>query len=376
MKILQLVQKPQRRGAEVFARQLNQELRSAGHTVSTAYLYPHQAENPLPIHDGDVVLGGREHHYLEKLPGVHPMLVWRLQQFIDKTKPDVVQLNGGQTVKYGAAASGIRRRRSWVVIYRNIGQPQDWIRGWRHKMYSALVMPNVDGVVGVSAVTLQAVQALYRLSVPAVRIPCAIDTTALVSTAARSAVRLEATTPPDAPVVVWIGSLTREKRVDRLIRVIEIAKRAIPDLHLWIVGGGPLRASLEQQVRAAGLSSCIRFLGVQHQVANFLNAADIAALTSDTEGMPAVLLEAGALGLPVVTTRVGGVAECVLDGKTGILVERNDEGAFANAIRDLVALPESRRRLGSAARSWVEQNFTMAPVARQYAAFYRQVLAA
>src|SRR4029079_872302 len=101
-------------------------------------------------------------------------------------------------------------------------------------------------------------------------------------------------------------------------------------LHLWIVGGGPLRETLERQVHTSLLASSTRFLGVQHQVANYMNAADIVALTSATEGMPAVLLEAGALGLPVVTTRVGGVAECVLDGKTGILVQPSDEAGFAH----------------------------------------------
>jgi len=376
VRILQVVQKPQRRGAEVFALQLSRELRSAGHDVRTAYLYPHEGENALPLAEGDTVLGGREHHRFEKLPGIDPLLLWRLRRVIDETRPDVVQVNGGRTVKYGAAAASLRRRRSWVLIYRNIGHPRDWMHGWRHTVYSRLVMPRLDGVVGVSDTTLHAVEDLYRLSVPTTRIPRAVDSEGFVPTIAREVIRRQSETPLTAPVIVWVGSLTSEKRVDRLFRVAEVVKRTVPDLHVWIVGEGPLRRTLDVQLRASSLAPSVRFLGVQNEVANYMSAGDVVALTSDTEGMPGVLLEAGLLSLPVVATRVGGVSECVLDGETGILVDRNDEGGLASALRDLLLQPERRRQLGRAARPWIEHNFTMSRVAEQYAAFYRRALMA
>jgi glycosyltransferase involved in cell wall biosynthesis len=374
MRILQVVQEAQRRGAEVFASQLSRQLRRMSHEVKTAYLYRHEGENPLPLDEHDTVLGGDEHHCLERIPGVHPLLLWRLKRLIEETQPDVVQVNGGRTVKYGAAIASGRRRRSWVLIYRNIGQLRDWVRGWHHTLYSRLVMPNVDGVVGVSRVTLQTVEDLFQLSVPAVRIPSAVDTEMVVPTVSREVTRRQAETPLEAPVIVWVGSLTPEKRVDRLIRAADVVRRSIPNLHLWIVGGGPLRRTLEAEVQARSLTSYVRFLGVQERVANYMNAGDVVTLTSDTEGMPAVLLEAGLLGRPVVATRVGGVSECVLDGETGILVERNDEEALATALRDLLRQPEQRCRMGQASRGWIERNFTMSRVAQDYAAFYQQVL--
>jgi glycosyltransferase involved in cell wall biosynthesis len=236
-------------------------------------------------------------------------------------------------------------------------------------------MPYMDGVVGVSGTTLRAVEDLYRLSAPTTCIPCAVDPETVVPNVAPSAIRMQADTPPDAPVIVWVGSLTPEKRVDRLLRALATVRRSIPDVHLWIVGEGRLRRSLEADVRASGLASCVRFLGVQDHVANYMCAGDLVALTSDTEGMPAVLLEAGLLGLPVVATRVGGVSECVLDGETGIVVPRSDEDGLAGALRDLLLRPAKRREMGDAARTWIERNFTINHVARQYAAFYRQVLA-
>jgi glycosyltransferase involved in cell wall biosynthesis len=236
-------------------------------------------------------------------------------------------------------------------------------------------MTHVDGVVGVSAMTLRAVEEMYHLSVPTTRIPCGVDTATIVPTIARSTIRRQTGTPVDAPVIVWVGSLTPEKRVDRLLRAVNVVRQSIPNLHLWIIGGGRLRDSLEADVRASSLASYVRFLGVQDRVANYMCAGDVVTLTSDTEGMPAVLLEAGLLGLPVVATRVGGIAECVVHGQTGILVHRHDEDALACALRDLLHKPEWRRELGQAARVQVEGNFTMTRIAQQYATFYEQVLA-
>jgi glycosyltransferase involved in cell wall biosynthesis len=375
MKILQLVQQPQRRGAEVFAQQLNQELKRGGHQVRTAYLYPYAGAHALPLGDEDSMLGGREDHPFEKVPGIHPGLLRRLRRVVDETEPDVVQVNGGRTVKYGAALALAVRQRRWVLVYRNIGQLRDWVRGAHQAVYSRLIMPRMDGVIAVSHATMQSLSEMYHLSVPMAHIPCAVDLGALAVGLTREAVRRRHDTPLDAPVVVWVGTLSREKRVDRLLRATVTARRRVPDLHLWIVGGGPLRNQLEAEVRASELASYVRFLGVQEHVADCMSAGDILALTSDTEGMPAVLLEAGLLGLPVVATRVGGVSECVRHGETGILVRCDDREGLANALRDLLEQPDRRSRFGAAARAWIERNFTMTRIAPQYAAFYQRVLA-
>jgi glycosyltransferase involved in cell wall biosynthesis len=162
--------------------------------------------------------------------------------------------------------------------------------------------------------------------------------------------------------------------VDRLLRVVSLAKRHIPDLHLWIVGEGPARTALEHQVRELRLDDSVRFMGTRSDVASYLNAADIVALTSDTEGMPGVVLEAGFLGRTVVSTRVGGVSECVLNGETGLLVEPGDENGFARALETLFQNPDTLVGLGNAARTRVERHFTIGHIAPQYVRFYEQVL--
>jgi hypothetical protein len=91
--------------------------------------------------------------------------------------------------------------------------------------------------------------------------------------------------------------------------------------------------------------------------------------------MPGVLLEAGALRRPVMATRVGGVSECVLHEKTGLLVEPDDEAGYARLMIDLFRRPDLMRTLGQNANGWIRQAFAMSRIADQYVGFYEQILA-
>ena len=96
-------------------------------------------------------------------------------------------------------------------------------------------------------------------------------------------------------------------------------------------------------------------------------------MTSDTEGVPAVVLEAGYLGLPVVATNVGGMRECVLEGQTGTLVSEPLEDGLVDAITALVDDPLKREQMGARGKAWVHENRTMPVTAQDYALFYRHV---
>ncbi len=376
MRILQLVQKPQRRGAEVFAFQLSGELRRQGHDVQIVYLYPHAAAGTLPVDKPDRVLGGKERHVFEVAPGVHPSLLRSLLQAIDEYQPDVLQVNGARTVKYGAFAALLRRSRSWVLVYRNIGNPQDWVRTPLHRLYyRRLIMPQIDGIVGVSQTTLDNVRAFYRLSTPMTQIMGAVDPAGMTPAKTREEIRGKIGAPPAAPVIAYVGSLSAEKRLDRLLRLAENLAPTFPDLRVWLIGDGPQRPRLEEQARNLGIAQTAQFLGVQANVADFLQAADLLVLTSDTEGIPGVLLEAGYMGLPVVATDVGGVSECVIDGETGLLVAREDEAGLAAAVEGLLHNSALREQMSHNAGRHIRQHFMLDAATARYAEFYRTILA-
>ena len=150
-------------------------------------------------------------------------------------------------------------------------------------------------------------------------------------------------------VIVAAGRLAHIKRIDRLLRVFASVHARSPMTRLCIVGDGPLRPELEAQAAALGLGDAARFAGWSDAMPAWHAAADIVVNTSDSEGTPLALIEAGATGRPVVATRVGGVEDVVVDGVTGWLVDRDDEAAFAERIGRLVEDPGMRARMGEAA---------------------------
>ena len=163
MKILQVVQKPQRRGAGMLCPAVSPVScgpwgTTSGPRSSIRMRAATRCRWPKRIQcwaDRNITIS-------KKIPGLHPVLLWRLIRLIAQWKPDVVQVNGGRTLKYGSAASWYRSH-PWVLISRSIGQPRRWLRGRLQKeFYARLVMPRVHGVVAVSSATLQGLTELYK----------------------------------------------------------------------------------------------------------------------------------------------------------------------------------------------------------------------
>jgi glycosyltransferase involved in cell wall biosynthesis len=376
LRILQLVQKPQRRGAELFAQQLSDEFRQLGHVAKTVYLYggDGSSADQLTLRSDDVILGSTEDHLTERAPGVNPSLVRRLLAQVTEFDPDIIQLNGARTVKYGALLRLVQPRKSWRTVYRNIGDPRDWVPRGPKRVILRQLMAAIDGTVAISSQSLALLKAIYNVREPTIGIPNGIHPAAVEAKRARTDVRRTFGTSDDAVVVVFVGSLTTEKRVDVLLRAFQQVVLRRPSTRLWIVGTGPLRAELEREAIRLGVNHAVRFVGLSAEVGTLLAAADILALSSDTEGMPAVALEAGYHGLPVVSTRVGSMSDCVLHGETGLLAERGNPSELAAGITALVIDSDRRRRMGALAYQRVSDLFTVAKVARRYLAFFSDVL--
>ncbi|GAA0351164.1 glycosyltransferase family 4 protein [Actinoallomurus spadix] len=160
--------------------------------------------------------------------------------------------------------------------------------------------------------------------------------------------------PADGPLVAYVGRLTRVKRPDRLVAVARQVRRLHPEVRFAVAGGGDATPATEAAARTFG--GMFTLLGWRADVETVYAAADLVLLTSDNEGMPVSLIEAGLAGLPCVATRVGSVAEVVRHGETGLLARCDTHELTRHVVR-LVEDEPLRRKMGDEARAWTTTRF-------------------
>jgi glycosyltransferase involved in cell wall biosynthesis len=186
--------------------------------------------------------------------------------------------------------------------------------------------------------------------------------------------RFRYTGPQLEPTAIAVGRLSPEKDFATLLRATAIVTRAIPDFRLRIVGDGAERPALERLRDELHLQDNVEFLGECSNVPELLARAGFYVASSRTEGVSLTLLEAMSVGLPVVTTSVGGNPEIVLEGETGYLAPANDPTALAEAIARMCHHIADWRHMGRTARDRIEQQFNIRTTMTHYEALYTQVL--
>ena len=189
-----------------------------------------------------------------------------------------------------------------------------------------------------------------------------------------SEVRKKLGIPANVFVVGSVGRLAWEKNYELLVRAFGQFHRRAPGSLLVIVGEGPYRDRIQQAAVAAGVADACRLPGQSDDVAVWLQAMDVFCLSSLTEGTSITLLEAGAAGLPAIVTDVGGNAEVVVAGVTGLVVPSLDERALAQAMELLAADRGQRDHMGAAARARVIERYSVDGMVNAYANLYRSVL--
>jgi len=172
-----------------------------------------------------------------------------------------------------------------------------------------------------------------------------------------------------------VGRFDPPKDYPNMLQAFARVVRERSHTTLLIAGDGPLRKAVESMALDLGISGYVGFLGIRRDVSQLMNAADAYVMSSSWEGMPMVLLEASATGLPIVATDVGGNREVVLDGITGFLVPPRNPEALAEAMLRMMDLPEEKRReMGKAAHKHVEENFSLDRVVDMWEALYKELL--
>jgi len=165
----------------------------------------------------------------------------------------------------------------------------------------------------------------------------------------------------------------RYKGHSGFLRIAARIHQRHPEVEFLLAGDGPLRSELEQEARSLGLGSQVAFLGDRRDVAAVLASMDVAVLTSDSEGLSNVILEAMAASVPVVAYDVGGNGELV-NAERGQTVRAGDEEGFATAVEHLLERPALREELGRNARAFVEENFSLQRVQSDFERLYQSLM--
>lgn len=174
-------------------------------------------------------------------------------------------------------------------------------------------------------------------------------------------------------IVLFMGRLSEQKSLPTLFNAFAAARKDCPALHLLLLGDGPSRRDLEFQAERLGITADVTFAGSQRDVHPYLEAADVFALPSISEGISNALLEAMSAGLACIATPVGGNAEVLDYGACGVLLPPRDESAWAAALAEMGNDSQRRDRLGAAARQRVRERYDFSIVGAQYESLYREL---
>jgi glycosyltransferase involved in cell wall biosynthesis len=287
--------------------------------------------------------------------GIDLIAVARVVRLLREHRIDVLQTHDAQTRRIGVIAAAL-------TGVRHITSVHGWIFNDRKeraaKWLDARLIRQADAVIAVSDRLKQELEAAgvppQRITV--LRNAILLRDYAVAGTA--SSVRREFGIREDQPVISIVGRLSLEKGHETFLQAASTIAKSHPDLRCLIVGDGPLEHTLRQRVQELGLTAQVVFTGHRSQLADIYAATDVLVISSLTEGIPNVLLEAFAHGKPAVATSVGGVPEVLEDGRSGWLVSVGDHQAIARHVVRLLDAPELRAQMGATARATIEQQFS------------------
>jgi glycosyltransferase involved in cell wall biosynthesis len=175
---------------------------------------------------------------------------------------------------------------------------------------------------------------------------------------------------PSELLILSVGELTEVKGHEYLLRAFARMKGQSSNLTLAIAGDGPLRAHLESLASESGIAARVKFLGHRRDIKALLNAADVFVMPSLSEGLPLAILEAMAIGLPIIATAVGGVPEVIKSGETGWLVQPQQPEALASTLCNVLQNESERRRIGNSAQVLCRRDYALDATIRDYVRLY------
>ncbi|HBY09428.1 MAG TPA: hypothetical protein DEH22_17220 [Chloroflexi bacterium] len=190
----------------------------------------------------------------------------------------------------------------------------------------------------------------------------------------RARLRVELGIPESVPVLGNVGRFSPQKNPLDWVQVASRVADVVPDCHFLLVGDGPLRSEIEAQLRATGLKQRTVLTGLRRDVPRLMAAMDVFLLTSLWEGLPRVIPQAMAMGLPVVANRADGTVEAIQHGETGYLCTPGDLDGMAAYCLELLQNPLLRKTLGQNGRQYITQEYDLRNMIAQIESLYAELL--
>lgn len=357
MRVLHLVGRSHLRGAERVALELAEEFDGRGHQnamLAVGAGHDGAQEGRLPALTADA------HHR----PSTLARAAWELRRRLRRDPVDVILCHGAAAALVAVMASP---RRGPTIVFQTILGLADQSFGLLYGTCWRVAVKRIDGVVALTPTYGDELRR-FGYAGPVWHLPNArrIDRfEGLDHAVERNRLSTELGVAPAVPLIGLVGFLVEQKRPERAVEVLARTRQSGIDAHLVIVGSGPQEAAVRARARSLDVAASTEILGHRDDVAQVLAALDLLLLTSDDEGVPGVLVEAAMAGCPAVTFPLGGVADVVVDGVTGVVLEEATVEAMTSAVGRLLSDPERRRSMAAAARVH-GATFSMATVAVRY----------
>ena len=299
-----------------------------------------------------------------------------LSEVIHKFSIDVVHAHLTRSMLFGILAA----RRAGLGVCASVHNevldsgrgrfsPQEWLlRAGINAIFS-----RADRIIGVSDKVTEVLQTSTRIPHQRiVTIPNGVDGERFQPRHDQRELRQQLQLPLERPIAISIGRMTRQKGYIYLLEALTRIPAETRPLVL-LTGDGPDRHDLERKASELHLDEDVRFLGNRTDIPTLLAAADCFVMASLWEGLPLVLLEAMASGLPAVVTAVGGNPGVIEHGVSGLLVPPGEPQPLADAMQDLLGDTQQRKRLGEAARAHFQRHFSLSAFITAHEQLYREL---
>jgi len=324
MKIIQIIQKPQNRGAEIFACQMANYHEKNGHEVLIISIFNGKAQ--LPWNKKIYSLGGNKNlRYAD-------FKAWKkLNKIVRNFEPDIIQANSGDTLKYTVLSKFFFR---WTcpIIFRNASEIGKYLNSNIKIKINRFLFRYVNRVISVSEVS----EKDFLNHFPFMKDRTEVIPVGLEFAEVPGGVQFS---PSKAKHIAHVGGFSFEKNHKGLLRIFKKVLELNSNVYLHLIGDGPLRQQIESEINFLELEKNIKLYGFVDNPLSYIKAANVLVLPSIIEGLPGVLLESMYCKTPVISYNVGGVSEIVTP-ETGYLVKKNNESDFVSAILEVLEKPD------------------------------------